>query len=289
MHTSLKLTVRAICFLIFVSTSPFSFSQEIEQQQQLSFSGKLNKPIEIQVEDDNGRITFVALNSSYYPYTVILEFNTFTNLSPQDRFLKAVAFKGRTNLRSYTVKDPTVGHDYMYTVTYFIGDVYAKIDKDYLYTVPLTANQKIGVTNTMYLGKMADTICAIRKGVITAVANDNENYDRIEKNSIEVLHKDGTIAIYKNVALLNNLARGQVVVPGQAIGILRAPFLKMTLLHIVDNGILREEAIKYTLDGKQVLSVSQLHDQVVQHPPLVVEREMSKSEKKAYRKTLTPQ
>lgn len=276
--------VLGTCCFLFMLNSHIGLAQTLETQVQLSFSNQLKNPIEIQVEDNDGKITFVAINNSYYPYTVIIEFKRFINLSPQDRFLKSVAYKGRTILRNYTILDPTVAHDYIYNVTYFIGDVYAKVNKDFLYTVPFKSKQTIQVTDNVHLGKLSDTICAIRKGVITAVSHDGEPYDRITKNSIEVLHKDGTVAIYTNVRLMDDLARGQVVLPGQPIGILGAPFLKMELLHIRDQGILNEEAIKYSLDGKLALSVAQLNQQVALHPASVVEREMTKTEKRTSQK-----
>lgn len=253
-------------------------------QEQLSFSNQLKNPVEVQVEAIDDKISFVAINNSYYPYTVIIEFKRFVNLTPQDRFLKSVAYKGRTNLRTYTILDPTAGHEYIYNVTYHIGDIYAKMSRDFLYAVPLKSKKTIQVSDNVHLGNLSDTICAIRKGVITAIANDGGQYDRISKNSIEVLHKDGTIAIYTNVKLMDDLAIGQVVLPGQVIGILAAQHLKIELLHILDKGVLAEEGIKYSLDGKTALSVSQLDKLKVEHPLLLVEREMTKSERKTYQK-----
>jgi hypothetical protein len=269
--------------LLFLLTSTTSLCQERVSQEYITFGNLLKNPIEIEVIEDGSKVDFFAKNTSFHPYTVTIEFKTLDNLSPNDRILKTIARPGQNRIRSFTITDPQIPHRYIYSLKYSMGDQYSKIDKDYPYVVPIgKSNKAIRIINNAFSCQVLDTVFAIRKGIVTSAPIDQNQYDRIYDNSVEVRHNDGSIGIYKHVRLINNLSVGNVILPYQPIGILEVQYLQIELLQLSKTGQLSSIPIKYALEGSFNLSLNQLNGLIPNHPKLVIEQEMTKMEKRKY-------
>ena len=175
-------------------------------------------------------------------YFLILEFNSLNNTRANT--FKRVINSPSGSLTKLKPTNPDEGIGFRYSVKYYKGNLNSKIQYDYPYILPFDkgktnfANELYSLENT-YLKKdlpknwksysfefeNSEIIRAIRKGIVIEVINKfKSKSDKVysyysEKNSIEIEHKDGSIASYKGFGDNQiNVKIGQLVFPQTKLG-----------------------------------------------------------------------
>lgn len=280
---------------IIVSILPFcGLSQHYEKEDQITFSYGSRNPIKIEVETNNEKYVFKAINSSNYPYALDVEFKQIQNLLPYATKETFVAYPGVTRLLEFTKKDPNQPHHYSYSYTVKIGDPSKKNDENFPYLLPLSTNKTIEVdkiqidesriliTNNLKVHK-GDSVFCIRKGYIAAIGNSEirENVIKLG-SSLEVRHIDGTVAVYNGIEKSSMpVSFGQTIYAGQFLGIVdNNENISVLLYSIKGDGYLRGMAIKYFNGDDSLKTTDKLDGQYVVKSELIVERELSRREKK---------
>ena len=280
---------------IIVSILPFFvFSQHYEKEEQITFSYGSRNPIKIEIETNNEKYVFKAINSSNYPYTLEVEFKQIQNLLPYATKETFVAYPGVTRLLEFTKKDPNKPHYYSYSYNVKIGDPSKKTDENFPYLLPLSTNKAIEVdkiqldksriliTNNLRVHS-GDSVFCIRKGYVAAIGNSEirENVIKLG-SSIEVRHIDGTVAVYNGIEVSSMPVRyGQTIYAGQFLGtVSNSDYISVSLYSIKGDGYLRGMAIKYFNGDDSLKTIDKLDGQYVVKSELIVERELSRREKK---------
>ena len=175
-------------------------------------------------------------------YFLILEFNSLNNTRANT--FKRVINSPSGSLTKLKPTNPDEGIGFRYSFKYYKGNLNSKIQYDYPYILPFDkgttnfANELYSIKNT-YLKKdlpknwksysfefeNSEIIRAIRKGIVIEVINKfKSKSDKVysyysEKNSIEIEHKDGSIASYKGFGDNQiNVKIGQLVFPQTKLG-----------------------------------------------------------------------
>ena len=175
-------------------------------------------------------------------YFLILEFNSLNNTRANT--FKRVINSPSGSLTKLKPTNPDEGIGFRYSVKYYKGNLNSKIQYDYPYILPFDkgktnfANELYSLENT-YLKKdlpknwksysfefeNSEIIRAIRKGIVVEVINKfKSKSDKVysyysETNSIEIEHKDGSIASYKGFGDNQiNVKIGQLVFPQTKLG-----------------------------------------------------------------------
>ena len=175
-------------------------------------------------------------------YFLILEFNSLNNTRANT--FKRVINSPSGSLTKLKPTNPDEGIGFRYSFKYYKGNLNSKIQYDYPYILPFDkgttnfANELYSLENT-YLKKdlpknwksysfefeNSEIIRAIRKGIVIEVINKfKSKSDKVysyysEKNSIEIEHKDGSIASYKGFGDNQiNVKIGQLVFPQTKLG-----------------------------------------------------------------------
>ena len=132
-----------------------------------------------------------------------------------------------------------------------------------------------------------DTVFAVRKGIVTALPGDDSRVDRVIKaSSLEILHKDGTLAIYRGLdPAKNKLHRGQLVFPGQTLGNMeKNGTLILQVLANQGPSMLKGLDIFYSDKNGEVISSKKVKNSEVFYPVEIVKKEMTDREIKKYEK-----
>ncbi|BDX38883.1 hypothetical protein CYCD_22380 [Tenuifilaceae bacterium CYCD] len=281
-----------ILFLFFLIPR-IGFSQFYEKEQQQTFSYGNSNPIQIEVETNNERFIFKAINSSYYPYTVNVEYNQMINLLPYITKETYVVYPGVSRLRDFTKKDPNQSHYYSYKYSVKIGDPSKNPEENFPYLLPLSINKKIEIekkqldnslifiTNNLKVQK-GDSVFCIRKGQVTALGNSRQRENVVMSNSsVEIRHIDGTVAVYQGIDLNSIQVRlGQMVFPEQFFGVADdRNFISVSLYSIKGDGYLRQIQIKYIVEDSLKI-LRDLEGEYVEKSELIVEKEMTRREKR---------
>ena len=175
-------------------------------------------------------------------YFLILEFNSLNNTRANT--FKRVINSPSGSLTKLKPTNPDEGIGFRYSIKYYKGNLNSKIQYDYPYILPFDkgktnfANELYSLENT-YLKKdlpknwksysfefeNSEIIRAIRKGIVVEVINKfKSKSDKVysyysETNSIEIEHKDGSIASYKGFGDNQiNVKIGQLVFPQTKLG-----------------------------------------------------------------------
>ena len=175
-------------------------------------------------------------------YFLILEFNSLNNTRANT--FKRVINSPSGSLTKLKPTNPDEGIGFRYSFKYYKGNLNSKIQYDYPYILPFDkgttnfANELYSLENT-YLKKdlpknwksysfefeNSEIIRAIRKGIVIEVINKfKSKSDKVysyysETNSIEIEHKDGSIASYKGFGDNQiNVKIGQLVFPQTKLG-----------------------------------------------------------------------
>jgi hypothetical protein len=111
--------------------------------------------------------------------------------------------------------------------------------------------------------------------------DNNTEIDRIQKtSSLEILHSDGTVAVYNGFDQnLHFLSLGQIVYPGQMVGrIGNGGLLILNLYQFQGSGKLKSLEIYYVNTDGQLISSKRVLNATAVYPESVIKRELSKKE-----------
>ena len=113
------------------------------EQQISTFSSRMINPVTVEVKNSGKDITFIAENSSWFPYHIEIQFTKFVNLTPMMSKYKTDIYHGETVLFKLTIMDIGSYHDYLYNLQYTIGYSNKKAGISYPYSIPLGEGKTI--------------------------------------------------------------------------------------------------------------------------------------------------
>lgn len=124
---------KILCFVIAsILISTTSYAQLGTPIEQITFSSRIDNPVEVFVEQQENKIHFFAKNRSFYTYTVELNFSYIQNLTPYITRQKETVKSGNHRILTLEIKNREQGFDYAYKCTYSIGDESKSCDLGYL-------------------------------------------------------------------------------------------------------------------------------------------------------------
>jgi hypothetical protein len=294
----MKTKILILLSLLILSKSSRLFAQGESIDQVTFFSSRLKKPVEVELRTDQDKIYFNVQNHSYYPYNFEVKFEAFSNLSPRIYSRTEKIYPGNTRLFTFKIVDPSQPPIINYKISYLLAGTVAIEEKFKPYLIPIGKNRTVEFlteksenSNRIYLNQFTmnsgDTVFNSRKGIVTALPDNTTEIDRImEKNSIEILHDDGTVAVYQGLSSGSILLKlGQKVYPGQPIGIMGASkLLKFNILEIQNDGRIKSLNVLFSgADGNMILSQN-LKGIKVQYSDKIIIQEMNKKEISKYYK-----
>jgi len=293
-----KVPTNILPLVFFIVSMPGLMAQHWNDNVEVSFGTRSWDPVKIKTEEkptstsEFPTIRFTAINSTYYPFTLQIDFNLFENLYPRPAVRPFIVMHGPTNLYSFTGHVPGKGYGYQYSYRYWLTPSLEAPADSYPYLVPVAEGQVVsgGVENSEKLrdsfsGREGDTVFCMRRGLVTAVPRDkNLDFRLSPHDCLEVIHDDFTYMVYENISGKEILtAPGQTVLPGQPLAIISGKgYLKVTLLKIADDSNTVETMpIGYVTAGGEVVDFSRIDGRAKSvHPLNVVTLEMKSGEKK---------
>jgi hypothetical protein len=282
--------------------SPDSISQNLADRVDLTLGINAWDPVHIKVEERTGSaisnpIRFTALNSTYYPFDLVIDFIQFENLSPRPPVRVITVSHGSNNIFTFSIHVPGVGYGYKYSYSYWLTSSDEIINKEFPYLIPLLVGKNVnskksflGRVSDSFVGEKGDTVYCMRRGLVTAAPRSETMEFRLSRHDcLEVLQNDGTYMIYHNLNKSEAFtAPGKIVLPGQPIGTLSdSSYLMVTLLKVdkVKN-VMITQPIRYTIGKAGTVNFNEL-DGIEKsiHPWEVITKEMKSRElKEAERK-----
>jgi len=293
-----KSTNYVLIFVLIILNSNRLIAQGESLDQITIFSSRLKKPIDVELRQDQGNIIFNVQNHSYYPYSFEVKFGPMSNLSPIVYSRTVKIYPGNTRLFTFKIIDPNKEPIISYQISYALAGTTPSEEKFKPYLIPIGNNktveiysEKIENSNRIYLNQYVlntgDTVFSSRKGIITATPDYKMEIDRImDSNSLEILHDDGTVAIYQGLSFGVNLINlGQKVFPGQPIGIIGSSrLLKFYVLEFQNDGRIKTINILYSGSDNNMLAPNIINGTKVHYPDNIVTQEMNKKEISRYKK-----
>jgi hypothetical protein len=280
---------------LFLTAFVFAFASygqySVDKVEQISFSGRVNAPVRIEVMRSGTDLQFYGINDSLFPYQLELEFRKFLNLKPYMGKFESILRTGKTRLFTLSPSLPNTSYDYSYTFRYALGDPSAKPDVEYPYLIPLNENKPVaffrdensrGMYNRFALPE-GDTVFAMRKGIVTALPDHKKQVDRLLIGTLEILHRDGTVAAYEN---LNPeevfVSIGETVLPGTPLGrVFSRGMAGASVYAFAEGYTCRPILFKYAVSENEAVPFIHLVEGTpVVHPITALEKELTKSEKK---------
>lgn len=287
----MKMMKQLLVALPFVFILSNLDAQTIKVERESLYGSKISVPVKIEVENRNGYV-FYALNDSYYDYTVHLEITDIVNLTPTKVDQSFRVRPGKTRLVQLKIQDGSRRPDYRFNYTYSIGVKRGKVDMEFPYLIPVTAEFDImtrdeeekTILPNHFKMQQGDTVFAARRGKIVATPDMFDGMDRVSQNdAIEIQHPDGTLMIYENIDPgFVFFKAGEEVIPGQALGLLNErAFLKLILYKSTGDGYLEALDIHYYLDDQHIEAFSEkLKNTTVKYPQNIITNEFNRRELK---------
>ncbi|WP_191278341.1 M23 family metallopeptidase [Algoriphagus ratkowskyi] len=265
---------------------------------------------------EEGNMEIYATNSTFIPYTILLDYSELTNLTSTGSSAMVVARSGRSKVATLKRTVENQATNMSYTYSFIKGDYSRKSRGETVYLIPLpegTIATGIRMThienrlqpkeeNMDYVGVsfrfgLPTEVVAPRKGVVSEISmnkysdKNNLDFDRGE-NFIELFHEDGSLT---KIMVLSpgseKVELGQVVFPGDVIAESSGEdynsgfHVRLANMKPVKDGStkLKYEMTPMKFFSKEGVSdVAEMQEIVVVHPEEVVTAEMNKKEKKAY-------
>lgn len=219
----------SILALVLLATAFTTHAQEKE----LTVTSKRN---------DDKSVSLIAEKNSPGTYTVVINFKDLTNSSVPGNPVYKVKHNG-DNFTTLTPQNKDQGIGYSYSYSYIRGELNPKYSPLFLYALPYGNGKKVravesGFLNATYFGatapadwkayrfytEAADTVTAVRKGTVVNVSDlydaDTKDFTYTSKvNTVIIEHADGTLATYKGFKKGILVKEGQIVFPGNALGL----------------------------------------------------------------------
>jgi hypothetical protein len=262
-----------------------------------TFGTNITNPIVVEVEKSEDKVAFYAMNKSLLPYNLTVTFTNIQNLFPMITSRDFVVQPGKNTVLTLSIVNKTQSIQYQYKYTYSIN-LTEKPDLSFPYLIPIGKGKIAelipfkGVGNVIYevtAFKLlpGDTVYAIRKGVITALPDDNQGIQRVFSTlSLEVLQGDGTLAIYRGLDPSHSILNlRQTVYPGQPIGIIGESGILTLNIYAKKEGVtLKTVEIFFSDQDGGISSCSKINGTKVSYPLDVIKKEMTKGEIRKFEK-----
>jgi hypothetical protein len=283
---------------VFLNIS-YSYGQYQTVEQYIYFKSKMDSPIAIDVINQDDKYIFYADNRSFYSYQIQIHFDQLFNLIPELVNRDFEVLPGRSCLFTLSVKNKEMKSTFAYSFSSKIGIPRGNADFEFPYLFPIGDGKPVELfyylsDSIIYIRDCfklneGDTVFNMRKGDVVAVPNMFHNADRIsDSQSLEIMHKDGTIMVYENINPDNVLVNaGATVYPGQPLGIVNDGLHLMVFLCSIHNdGRVEKMKIKYFITPSRIELFSKaFNDLNASHPVNIVTKEMSKREIRRYFKS----
>jgi hypothetical protein len=283
--------------LFLFSCTQSLYGQYSKVEENISFGNRINSPVVMDVQKSTDKISFNAVNRSYFLYDLTITFSDLQNLYPKVYVHQTVLHPGNNNLFVLSIGDKAQSIQYEYTIKYSLK-LTNNPDITFPYLVPVGAGKTVkleslkndaGETTLINSFEMSymDTAFAIRKGTVTALPDNNSEVERIIKTaSLEILHSDGTVALYRGLDPSFKFVRlGQVVFPGQPIGMInKYRILTLDIVAMQSNSTLKRLDIFYSDQNGDIISSKLMNGTTVSFPKKIIQRELTKKEIRKYEK-----
>jgi len=299
-HQSLMKTITNSSFfwgLFLLANANYSYSQITDVEQVSLFSTRKISPIVLDVKSDTSYIYFNAKNNSFYPYVLEIKFDEFRNLSPRVFDKKTVLLPGLNRLFTFKIIDKTEAPALSYQIKYYLSNTTSTEKRFSPYLIPIGKNKVVEFLQIkqeespktfidQFVMSTGDTVFCARKGVVTALPDNQDEVDRIIGNSVEIRHDDGTIAVYLGLNPETKMVfLGQKVFPGQPVGrIGNSKILTFKVFEIQNEGKVASFDIFYPGPDNKLLSPYNIRGLKSIFPEEVIIKEMTKKEISKYRK-----
>jgi hypothetical protein len=294
-----KILINIITVNLFLTIWITAVNAQYGKVEEITFfENTLHSPVEMDVQQKDNKILFNAINSSFFPYELVIKFSTFQNLTPRIFEKGTILHHGKNYLFIVSIIDPEQSPQYSYSVEYIMGTPVNKADIMFPYLIPIGEGKSVKLASSNENGEKKywinnfklhrnDTIFCVRKGWVTALPDNKTETDRIIKSSsLEICHTDGTIAVYMGIDPESDLVElGQVVYPGQPIGeIGESENLAFNIYEFQGGGKIRNIEVFYSDKNGQVISSKKIMDTEVFFPEAIIKKEMTNKELKKYEK-----
>jgi len=179
-------------------------------------------PVTIKTDVNSDRVySFTAYNSSPIPYYVIVYLVNAKNVDPSISLPYTGTIRPTTTIKLFTIspEDKSKSCSFRYSYRYLHGSPRAKHNSKVNYLIPLknvgatkvskvpNVSQTLGkeVADTWncfsFIASPGDTVYSSRRGTVLEVKNNFEVTDKsphftVKRNSILMVHKDGTLSRY---------------------------------------------------------------------------------------------
>ena len=217
--------------ILLLSSVLLTFSVSA-QEKEFTVSSKRN---------DDKSITLTAEKSSPGTYTVVLNFRELSNTSSAGEPAYKVKHSS-DNFLTLTPDNKNQGISYSYSYSFIRGELNPKFNPLFVYALPYGNGKKTRAIESSFLRatyfgatapadwkayrfytEEADTVTAIRKGIVVSVSDvydqDTKDVKYTSKvNTVIVEHADGTLANYKGFKKGIFVKEGQTVFPGTPLG-----------------------------------------------------------------------
>lgn len=287
-----------------------------------SLAAKLSaqSPVEVIVkQNDDKTVDFNFQKNEPGSYTLTLRFSKLNNSGYHPRDIVITSSMG--SLFTLRPIDNKTGISYSYTYRYIQGICNPpKLDTTFVYLLPHALNSEIQVIESFnigarylnhnapkgwkayyFKGEGLDSVFAVRKGVVINIV-DKHDFDidalfTTERNLITIEHPDGSKVTYKGFAKGKiAVEKGDEVLPHTFLGSLKNDhdmgdeMLSLMMFYLSKTGFEEGEDIEYTYftpifyTSKGVQKLLHGEEYIVSSSDEIVTKEMSRKEKKKYRK-----
>ena len=295
--TSLNYIICVLLLGMWLPAANKAFCQAAIDKIDMSYNINTWDPVHIKVDEKKesatpGQIRFTALNSTYYPFELTVDFSIFENLSPKPSSQEIRISHGINNLFTLSPHVPGSGYGYRYTYSYWLKPTDEAINELFPYLIPLKegkmVNAKIKASGKIYnsfTGNKDDTVYCMRRGLVTAAPRTESLYFRLsDHDCLEILHNDGTYMIYHHLSKKEVFtAPGKIVLPGQAVGLVSdSSYILVSLMKVSKTrNFLESQPITYATGTNETALYNDIDGKKVSvRPPEVIARELKAKELK---------
>ncbi len=288
---NIKIFLLSLILLSMMNKFDLLKAQGESIEQITIFGSRIKNPVVTDVRTEQNNIYFNVNNKSFYPYIFEVTFGDFRNLSPRVFDKKVTLSPGINRLFTFKILNPKEAPVLSYQTRYYPAKTNSSDQKFNSYLVPIGRNRtvefqtindgkSIKIFIDQFVMNIGDTVFNSRKGIVTALPDNSGEIDRIIYNSFEIRHEDGTIAVYLG---LNSDVKvhklGQVVFPGQPIGIIGASkLLTFRVYEMQDEGMLKAINILYSGQDTHMILDQNLNGTKVFYSADIIKKEMTRKE-----------
>jgi hypothetical protein len=284
--------------LIIMNSNVILHSQGVSVEQVTMFGNRLSSPVDVDVKEDQGKYTFFGINRSNYPYDFEIKFTSLQNLSPMILERKLKLLPGNNRLFTLNIVNAEEAANFSYQISFRMSSPDIPADLNFPYLIPIGKNKTIELYSFIkdnlktyyrdyYLMNRGDTVFAARKGVVTALPDNETKVERIiETGSLEVRQGDWTIAVYTGIDPASCFVKlGQEVFPGQPVGLIGGlEKLAFNVYELKDDGKLHNINIRYADNNGELITKEVFFGFKPSYNETVIKKEMTKKELSKYAK-----